>query len=115
MEVAHEKEDDSPGAQRLEAHDHVLVKCRRERRGFSDMLSPPGSFELLGFSDILSTPRSFELPEGAEERGKFAQSAPVGMAKIHSRVPCQGDLLSSSAPSKTASACWSKVDGKSGA
>jgi hypothetical protein len=102
VEVAHEKEDDSPGtseSQRLEAHDHVLVKCLRER---------------CGFSDIRSTPRSFELPAGAEERGNFARSAPVIMAKIHLRVPCQGFLFSSSAPATTASACRSKVEGKSG-
>jgi hypothetical protein len=66
VEVALETEEATKGtsdSRCLEAHDHVLMQRRRERRSFSDILS------------------MFELPEGAEERGTFEQSAPVVLSK----------------------------------
>ena len=74
--VAREIEEAAPGRQdtrhgtsdSLVAHDHVLVQCRRQHHGFSD---------------ILDKHRSFELPEGAEEPGNFDESAPVFLSKKH--------------------------------
>ena len=80
VEVAHEKEEAAPGrhsthgksdSRRLEAHDHVLLQRQSERRGFSDTLSMPSSFELL---------------EGVDERGHFEPSAPVVLSTKHLRV-----------------------------
>ena len=79
--VAREMEEAAPGRQdprhgtsdlqRLEAHDHVLVQCRREHHGFSD---------------ILDMQRSFELPEGADEPGNFDQSASFFLSKKSAHV-----------------------------
>jgi len=55
------------GTRLLEAHDDVLVQCRRERRVFSD---------------ILPMHSSFELPEG-DERGDIDESAPVFLSQTH--------------------------------
>jgi hypothetical protein len=80
--VAHEIEEAAPGrqdtrhetsdSQRLVAHDHVLVQCRREHHGFSD---------------IPDMHRTFELPEGAEEPGNLDESAPVFLSKKRSSAP----------------------------
>ena len=80
--VAHEIEEAAPGrqdtrretsdSQRLVAHDHVLVQCRREHHGFSDTLDKH---------------RSFELPEGADEPGNLDESAPVFLSKKRSSAP----------------------------
>ena len=91
VEVAHETEDrhstnSTSDAPRLEAHDDVLVlcrrerresleKCRRDRRVSSDILSTPSSFDILGMTS------SLELPEVVEERADFDESAPVFLKK----------------------------------
>ena len=77
VEVAHETEETCPGRHstksasdslRLEAHDDVLVQCRRNRRVFSDILAKPSSCELPQIID----------------RGNFKQSAPVILSTKHS-------------------------------